>query len=292
MSPAAITSGICFKNILFATDFSSRSEAALPYAVNLSRRFGSTLCTVTVVPEELSDVQPPDPFYLLHSAKNKMASFARSELLEGLKHHELVQEGVFSEVLSKSVGRLGIDLVVLGTHGYGGVAKLLLGSLAEEIVGSVPCPVLTIGPQVSTRLGPELKLRRILCATNLPPGSAKALAYAVWFAEHEHARLALLHVLKTPNDVQKEYPAERDIAIKRLAQLLPPETTSSVETKFIIEIGAPAKHILRVAEEQNADLIVMGPHHTSLARVSSRLPWVTPHQVLCHAHCPVLTVQD
>ena len=80
--------------------------------------------------------------------------------------------------------------------------------------------------------------------------------------------------------------------MKRLAQLLPPETTLSVETEFIVEIGAPAEHILKVAEDQGADLIVMGPHRASHARVSAHLPWVTPHQVLCHARCPVLTVRD
>ena len=80
--------------------------------------------------------------------------------------------------------------------------------------------------------------------------------------------------------------------MKRLQQLLPPETDLSRETEFIVEVGAPAEHILKVAEAQGADLIVMGPHHTSHPRISAHLPWVTPHQVLCHARCPVLTVRD
>ena len=82
------------------------------------------------------------------------------------------------------------------------------------------------------------------------------------------------------------------MAMKRLTQMLPPETTASAEAEFIIEIGVPGEQILKVAEVQNADLIVMGPHHTSYAQLSTHLPWIIPHQVLSRASCPVLTVRD
>jgi nucleotide-binding universal stress UspA family protein len=262
----------------------------------MSRRYGATLYMVSVVPAEISgDVYPPDPFYLRHSAENKMANLVKSELFKGIKHHELVKEGFgfISEVLSELIGRLEIDLIVLGTHGRGGIKKLVLGSVAEEIADSAYRPALTVGPQISSKLGPELKLRRILYATDLLPGSARALAYAVWLVEHEHAHLTLLHVLKTPTDAPLGHPeVERDTAMKRLVQLLPPVTTLSAGTEFIVEMGSPAEHILKVAEDQSADLIVMGPHRTSYPGISAHLPWVTPHQVLCHAPCPVLTVRD
>src|SRR5208282_4866556 len=115
-------------------------------------------------------------------------------------------------------------------------------------------------------------------------GSARALTYALWLAEHEHAHLTLLHVLKMRVDVPLGYrEATRDVAMKRLVQLLPPETTLSVETEFIVEFGATIEYILKVAEHQGADLIVMEPHRTSHARVSEHLSWVTPHRVVCHA---------
>lgn len=171
--------------------------------------------------------------------------------------------------------------------------KVLLGSVAGEIVDSAPRPVLTVGPVASPNPRSELKLRSILYATDLLPGSAKALAYALWLAEQEHAHLTLLHILKMPTDVPLEYPeAETDIAMKRLEKLIPPAAEVSSEAEFIVEIGAPAEHILKVAQDRSADLIVMGPHHTSHPRVSAHLPWVTVHQVLCHARCPVLTVRD
>jgi nucleotide-binding universal stress UspA family protein len=294
MSSPGASIRVSLRNILLATDFSPCSETALAYGAGLSRHYDATLYTVSVVPEEITDyVQPPDPFYLRHSAEKKMANLAGLELFQGIKHRELIKEGFVSEVLSELIDRLEIDLAVLGTHGRGGIKKIVLGSVAEEIVDSAPCPVLTVGPHVPPKSVQELKLRRILCATDLLHGSTTALTYALWLAKQEHAHFTLLHVLKMPADVATEYPqSEKEMAVKRLVELLPPETTASGETEFIVEIGAPGEQILKAAESQSADLIVMGPHHTSYARVSTHLPWVTPHQVLCHARCPVLTMRD
>jgi len=292
MSSPAVSTGVSLQNILLPTDFSSCSELAFLYASSLCRRYGSTLCTVTVVPEEITDyVQPPDPFYLRHSAEKKMAELAGSEQLQGIKHRQLVREGFVSETLLTLIDRLGIDLVVLGTHGRGGVKKLVLGSVAEEIVESARCPVLTVGPKVLPKA--DVKLQRILCAIDLLHGSATELTYALWLTEQEHAHLTLLHVLKPPSHVPPEYAeSEKNMTTKRLRQLLPPETSADMEPEFAVEIGTPGEHILKVAERQNADLIVIGPHHTAFARASTHLPWATPHQVLCHARCPVLTVQN
>ncbi len=295
MTRLASATQISIQNILFATDFSSCSETALRHALALSHRYGSTLYTVSVFRAGRSNEEPRDTFYFRHSAEKKMANLVKSELFQGIKHHELVREEQWSvsDVLLALIDELDIDLVVLGTHGRGGIKKVVVGSVAEEIVNCAPCAVLTVGPRVYPESVSELKLQRVLYATDLLPGSARALAHALWLAEHEHAHLALLHVLKMPPDVLLRYPeAQRDIAMKRLVQLLPPETAPSVETELIVEIGAPAEHILKVAEDQGADLIVMGPHHTSLPLVSAHMPWVTPHQILCHARCPLLTVGD
>ena len=81
MSPLAAPTCIALQNILLPTDFSSFSETALAYGVALCRRYDTTLYTVTVVPEEITDyVQPPDPFFLRHSAEKKMASLGSMRL--------------------------------------------------------------------------------------------------------------------------------------------------------------------------------------------------------------------
>ena len=294
MNSLAAPAGLSLGCILFATDFSPCSEAALRYAASLTRWYGSTLFTVTVVPEEITDyVQPPDPFSLRHSAENKMADVAGSTLLRGIQHRELVKEGFVSEVIPDLIERLEIDLVVVGTRGRSGIKKLVLGSVAEGIIESATCPVLTVGPLVSSTSGSGLRLRRVLCATDLLHASTRALTYAVWLAEHEHARLTLLHVLKMSTDVSIENPdSQKEIALKRLTQLLSPEMTTLLEAEFVVEIGQPEEHILKVAEHQNADLILMSWRRPSFTHASTHLPWIPPHQVVCHAHCPVLTVRE
>jgi nucleotide-binding universal stress UspA family protein len=289
-----VSPSISLRNILFATDFSSCSEAALPYAIGVSRRYRGVLNIVTVVSAEIcGNAQPPDPYYFRHSAVNKMEHLVTSEMFQGINHQELVEEseGDVPLVLTELMRRHQIDLVVLGTHGRGGVKKVLLGSVSEEIVYSACCPVLTVGPYVSKNPISELKLQRIVCSTDLMPGSARILAYALWLADTEHAHVTLLHAIERPDGVTPEYPeVGRERAMKRLEQLTL-DTEQSVEMELIVEIGTPAEQILKVAERQDADLIVMGPHSTSHPRVSAHFPWVTAHQVLCHAHCPVLTVR-
>jgi nucleotide-binding universal stress UspA family protein len=285
---------VSLQNVLFATDFSSCSEAALPYGIGMCRRYGATLYTVSVVSSEVTyDVQPPDPFYLRHTAERKMAKLVTSGVLEGIKHHEFIKERFdsVSKVLLALIDSLLIDLIVLGLHGRSGIKKLVLGSVAEEIVNCAPCPVLTVGPQVPPKMISELKLGKILCATDLQPGSARVLLYALALAADDNAQLTLLHVLKMPADSPSEHrEAQRDIAMKQLVQLLPSETSTLLETQSIVEIGMPQEQIPKVAEDLRADLIVMGPHHTFHPRISAHLPWAMLHQVLNHARCPVLRV--
>jgi nucleotide-binding universal stress UspA family protein len=285
---------IPIRNVLFATDFSPCSEVALPYGIGMCRRYGATLYTVSVVSSEITyDVQPPDPFHLRHTAEKKMAKIATSGVLEGIKHRELIKERFesVSKVLIGLVDSLQIDLIVLGMHGRSGIKKLVLGSVAEEIVNCAPCPVLAVGPEVPQNMISELKLEQILCATDSQPGLARVLLYARALAAGDHAHLTLPHVLQIPTDSSPENrEALRNVAMKQLVQMLPPETNSSLEAQCIVEIGAPQESIPKVAQDLHTDLIVMGPHHTLYPRISAHLPWAMLHQVLSHARCPVLRV--
>jgi nucleotide-binding universal stress UspA family protein len=292
MPSLASQTQVLLRKILFATDFSSCSETALGYCLGLSRRFDATLYTVSVVDAEL-DAQPPHQQYLEHSAESTLAKLANSDLFRGINHVELVKEGFgsVSEVLLELIDRLSVDLIVLGTHGRGGIKKLVLGSVAEEILNRAPCSVLSVGPRVRAKSEPEWKFRRILCATDLRPGSESLPAYALWLAKQEHSHLILLHVLHVSTDAPPgQAQRETDIAVRQLFQLLPPETSTSAGTQCLVEVGAVGELIAKVANDQSADLILIGRRRTLHPRVSAHLPWTTLHQVLCRAQCPVLMV--
>lgn len=282
------------RNVLFATDFSPSSELAAQYAIELCHRYKSILNTVTVVPQEITDyVQPPDPFFLRHAAERKMANFVRAERLAGIEHREMVIEGFVANVVLKLIPKLSINLVVLGTHGHGGIKKLVLGSLAEEVVNSASCPILTIGPRAPAQPRMESGLRKILCSTNLIHGWTRALSCALWLAEQEHATLTMLHVLAdSGNALEGDLQSRRASAAERFAQLLPPGANSRAAIEFVVEVGAAPESILKVAAEQGADLIVLGARPSRSARIASHLPGRMTHHVIRHASCPVLTVRD
>jgi len=294
MTLLAAPTEISLRRILFATDLSPGLNGALECAIGLSRRFGATVYTVNVVQAEITDnVHPPDPFYSLHCAENKLKNLGDSARFQGIEHHELVAEGVVSDVLPELIDRLGIDLIVLGTHARVGVKKLVLGSVAEQILRLVTCPVLTVGPEVPEELLEQAVFRQILYTTDLQPGSANALAYALWLAEKHNAHLTLLHEMPTAADAAQAYSeSDKDRAINRLRKLLPSEQVPWSGTEFIVEAGVPATIILKLSGARKVDLIIGGARRTGYPEIWSHVPWFTAHQVLSHARCPVLTVRD
>ena len=145
---------VAIKNILFATDFSEISEAALPYVTALSLRYGSTIHVAHVLPE-VTFLRPgaPDPAVIgsiyedAHSlAQEKIQRL--SDRLSGFPHHTYVRHGGVLEVIDELAREQEVDLIVLGTHGRTGLGKLVLGSIAEGIFRHASCPVLTVGPRV------------------------------------------------------------------------------------------------------------------------------------------------
>ena len=150
--------GISLKNILFATDFSEASQAALPYAAAIARRYDSQLHVAHIMSPASYIIPslPGDPVTLdsIHEAARADARQRMEAVASHLKtvpHHTYVREGDVWESLADLIQTHEIDLLVVGTHGRTGVQKLILGSKAEEILRLVPCPVLTVGPKIAGR---------------------------------------------------------------------------------------------------------------------------------------------
>ena len=97
------------------------------------------------------------------------------------------------EILQAAEDKL-IDLLVIGTRGHRGLARLVLGSTAEELIHQARCPILTIGPAVPSPKQP-VSFQRIVYATDFSPEAAKACVFALSFAQDYGAHLYLCHVL-------------------------------------------------------------------------------------------------
>jgi nucleotide-binding universal stress UspA family protein len=285
---------LSLKTILFTTDFSAASEAALPYVQALVRWYGAKVIVAHSVPLEpvLSvpmDALPLDLDVSWQNAQHHMTEFLRTHPLPGIVHETVLEQGELWDVLSDLIRRHDIDLVVLGTHGRQGLKKLVLGSAAEEIFRRAPCPVLTVGPKAVRQAVNFENWKRILFATDFSAGSLKALPYALSMAEENDAQLILLHTIPLVPMQQRDHVEES--ARRRLEKLVAPEAADWCEPEFVIRFEFPTEGILQVAEERQADLIVMGVRASASPRTSAHLPWATAYEVVCHAHCPVLTVR-
>jgi len=300
---------LSLKNILFATDFSATSEAALPYATAISRHFGSTLHVAHALSDTSLLLLTGGVDYVsmgtlyedaVAEAKDKLNHMA--EGFDSIPYRTYVRHGQVWKNLSGIVSDTGIDLIVVGTHGRTGLGKLLLGSVAEDILRHAPCPALTVGPKVSGRdrlpafrskehdVAPtELEIRQIVFATNFAKNSALVAQTAISLAEEFRARLTLLHVMEDYTQLGT-HPGPIEDGIRRLLDLIPLDATLHYVPEIMLECGSAHERILKVALDREADLIVVGARANSELG-TTHLPWSTTHQVIARAHCPVLTVR-
>jgi nucleotide-binding universal stress UspA family protein len=168
-----------FKRILVPTDFSAPSDAALECARSVATRFGASLHLLHVA---------EDPYRAMYSAEVYVPEIEglREEILDialGRLKHRVTPQDV-SELHTTTAAVVGtpassiveyaeaqdIDLIVMGTHGRGGMSHLLMGSVAERVVRTAPCPVLIVrgpGKVATTGARPEavMEVPPVLVAT-------------------------------------------------------------------------------------------------------------------------------
>ncbi len=304
------SSAVAVKNVLFATDFSATSEAALPYATAICRRFGSTLHTVHVLSDAgllmmsggVDYVSMGTIYEDAHTeAKEKLDQL--SARFEGIAQRNYVRHGLVWKNLAAIIDENAVDLIVVGTHGRTGLGKLLLGSVAEDILRHASCPVLTVGPKVAGRAKlpafptrgrelapPELELRQIVFATNFAKNAARVAQEAVSLAEDFRARLTLIHVMEDYTQLGSR-PGPIEDGIRRLRELIPLNTQLQYVPEIVMEFGSAPERILKAASEREADMIILGARPSAEVG-TTHLPWSAANEVIAHAHCPVLTIRE
>jgi nucleotide-binding universal stress UspA family protein len=287
-------STVIFRNILLATDFSDASLTALQYAIGAGRPYDSRVLIVHIIPAETPASVPPeampvDPESSRRHAEKEMSAFLRAAPLGSVRYKVLIQSGEILAAITGLVTEHSIDLIVAGTHGRGGTKKLLLGSVAEQIFRGVACPVLTIGPHVEQDRPTKGEAKKILYATDFKAGSLEAWPYAISIAEAHRAHLTLVHILGEDTPLFAREGTEASFK-ERLKQLLPVGKGLSLSVDFVVRVGSAAEGILQAAKDEDANLIVMGVRQNP-SWSAAHLPWAIAHQVVCHSHCPVLTVR-
>jgi nucleotide-binding universal stress UspA family protein len=294
--------------ILCPTDFSVFSSRALRHAIALAQRFEARLTVLHVIPPSLAygAVPPYSPALavvsppLREQIEGELRAFIEPAVAAHVPTQTELREGDPWREIEKAAEELPADIVVMGTHGYGGFEHLLLGSVAEKLLRRLPCPVLTVCHEEGRTWEAPGLVRRILCAADLSDSSPATIAFALALAEKHQAEITLLHVVDSlPDPTEHVYmavpeigPLRRDLEQRARVQLhdaVPEDARGGGAITERVTIGRAYKEILRIAAEQNADMIVMGTRgHGPIGRM---IFGSTSHHVVRAASCPGVTIR-
>jgi len=191
-----------------------------------------------------------------------------------------------------------VSLIVMGTCGRSALGRFFFGSTAEKVVRHSHCPVLTVLEEPTEYIETG-KYDRILLPTDYSDTSKKAFPWAVSLAEIHNAELVFFHAIE--ESIPPQYYAagisslfelDRELkkrATRALDDFIKEAKSDKIKTKKVVVEGKSDEEIMKYAEENNVDLIVMASHgHSGIERV---LLGSTTERVVRKAPCPVLTVK-
>jgi nucleotide-binding universal stress UspA family protein len=291
--------------ILCPVDLSEFSHHALDQARALARWYEADITVLHVVNVSQPLVGMAELGYVppLLPERQQIAEEVRRfcglrEPSQESRLNVIVTEGIPPQEIVRQAKSLPADLLVMGTHGRSGFERLFLGSVTEKVLRSTHVPVLTVPPPVE-RVG-SVVYKTILCPIEFSNPSTRALEYALRLAEETDAHLILLHVIEALTvetslgeishfTVPEYYRHLEEDARARLKSALPDEARVWCTPEERVVFGKARHTILQLAEEVNADLIVMGVH--GAGALNRRLFGSTTHRVIREARCPVLTLR-
>ena len=144
--------------ILVPTDFTETSDRALDYAIALAEKVGAKVTVMHAY--EIPIVGFPDGALIATAdvatrianvSQEALDALVKRRAVGGVTFDAILRDGVAYEEIGKVADEIGADLIIIGTHGRRGIARALLGSVAENVIRTSTRPVLTIhGPRAST----------------------------------------------------------------------------------------------------------------------------------------------
>ena len=277
--------------ILVATDLSD-TEFLIPHAIAQAKESGAELTLLHVISPILTG--PIDPSVIAYVDLPQIKREAGLAIEEaackiqarGIKCKTLVKDGFPSEVILETLRTTGADRLIIGTHGRVRLERLLLGSVATELLTKVMVPMCVIGPKAQERIKHTVP-RRILHPVSLRHPNSAVIALDI--AQHYRAELTLLHVIDRDETDLGSVNSLINARSRELAKLIPDSESLWCSIATRVRVGNRAEEILSMASTMRADLIVLG--------VSATVPhWPmegnrTAYKIIATADCPVLTIR-
>lgn len=288
------------KTILVGTDFSPLAAVAVETAFALARRTGAERVHVVHVMDE-AVTHAPYPFAYAQQdierveARRQKIAEDRLEEIEspGLEVTREIRRGVPSRDLAAAAKEVGADLIVVSSHGYGAIRRVLLGSVASALIRTADAPVLVVGADRR-----HLEFETVIAGVDLSPVSKRVLDLASSFTSPK-GRLHVVSCYEVPlvvsgEEVLPHLPTAAETKeivegqTKKVRALLPETKDGPPVAIEALPKAPPAMAILESAELLRADLIVIGTSgHNAWNRM---ILGSTATRVLSDAACPVLVV--
>lgn len=279
-----------YDSVLVPLDGSAFGEHALPAAVSIARRAGATLRLVhvyalyqpiyvegmPVIDESLHSLRREHERAYLERVRARLVSETDLTITCSLL------EGPVAEAIAQHAGATGAGLIVMTTHGYGGLTRAWLGSVADGLVRRSPVPVLLLRPgEGAPELDRPPALRQILIPLDGSALAEQILGHALALGTLMQAEYTLLHVVE-PITLSGALPVvfapEVDPELLKQSQVAAQHYLDGVATRLqgkgvqvqprVLVSTQPAAAILDDARQHGAELIAMATHGRSgLARL-------------------------
>lgn len=285
--------------ILCPTDLSADSDAALRYALALSRAYDAELLLLHCDPGGEGLSKPALYEEATQAIRHSLQKHAASPDLADLNWKILVVScDDIGAAISGEAARYGVDLIAMRSRRRPHRAALL-GSTAESVSRTAPCPVLVMHTDERDWVSdsdPRIELKRVLVAHDFSDYSELALNHALSLAQEYQSQLHLLHVLPPYTLDESEiswYPLGQEGAyhktMQRLQKAASPEAHLWCDIKRAVLEGQPYREILNYAERNLIDLICLGAQGAGFGMQT--LFGSNVDRVLRQAPCPVLVTR-
>jgi nucleotide-binding universal stress UspA family protein len=284
------------KTVLVPMDFSPPSRLALNQGVAFARKFHARLNLLNVVetPPAFTYTWPADYEKIEMQHRDQtwrmLSALVAPEDQDDLDLQIMVKAGKVEEEISSTILETKADAVVMGTHGRGLFGRTFIGSVTQHMLRKVPVPILTV-----CRVTRPLTFERMLYATDLSEASKRGFRSVLELAGITRSTVAVLHVVHAPTFASVEAGMAGidkrrllDDARLRLNALEAEASRQKIKIEALLLEGNPAEAILKAAEEDCVDLIVMTVSKRGL--IDRALLGSTAERIIREAHLPVLSI--
>ncbi len=289
MNPTNMSSITRPKSILVATDLTDL-DFLLPVAIDQARMTGAMIWLVHVIPPQAYVSVESGAYPFVQKSKEYRAAEATlAKVALELRERNLacayeVRRWYVVDEIKASIREHNVKRLIVGTSSRERLSKLLVGSVAEELIRSLEIPVCTVGPHFSAFA--STRSRQILLALSLHHDSEQSVRFAVDLAAGSSAELTLLHVAE--QGARGE--AHAADAMSRITDLLRQIEPTEVQPHIRIRNGEPAEEIVAECRALAAELLILSafPASPMIARFRAGVAY----KVIAQAPCPTFTLRS